>query len=83
MAKKRPTPQVRTGRTVVRMASPAEATVAVREGLEVLEVQRVALLARRDALVVTLRAEGATWREVERLTGCSRPALLKRMGGAA
>lgn len=90
MARKRSTtrsaPQARpSGRPwvdVPLIETPAEALVAVREGLVVLEVQRLALLARREELVVALRAQGMTWREIEGLAGCSRPALVQRVDPA-
>lgn len=53
----------------------------VRDTLAGLDAERRALLVRRDALVRTARASGATWGEVESLAGASRPALLKRGGG--
>jgi len=59
-------------------AGAAEKLLAVRDELAVLDARRAALLVERDRQVKRLRAGGVTWLQVERLAGCSRPALLKR-----
>lgn len=59
--------------------TPAEGLARVRDELAALGARRVVLLAERDALVATVRSAGVAWPEVERLSGCSRPALLKRV----
>ena len=61
-------------------AAPAQELLRVREELRALDVQRARLLSERDRLVKRLRRSGGlTWAQVEELSGCSRPALLKRM----
>lgn len=54
---------------------------AVRDDLAALDAQRRRLVARRDSLVQTLRAGGATWPQLVDAAGASRPALVKRGGG--
>lgn len=61
-------------------AAPAQELLRVREELRALDAQRARLLSERDRLVKRLRRPGGlTWAQVEELSGCSRPALLKRM----
>lgn len=72
-------PQVRSPAVAVpKVVLPAVELAAIRDALADLDRRRSTLLLRRDALVVVLRAEGATWPDLERLAGCSRPAMLKR-----
>lgn len=69
-------------REAARRARPGPAwdgqLADVRARLVRLEATRAGLLAERSALVQQGRSAGATWPTIERLTGVSRPALLKR-----
>lgn len=51
----------------------------VSAALLALEVERAALLARRDLVVDELRALGDDWSAIARRAGVSRQALMKRV----
>jgi len=55
-----------------------EGLEAVAADLRRLEVDRAALVARRDELVAGLRAAGASWDVLAAAAGTTRQALMKR-----
>ena len=78
MAKARGPVRREVVRRVERAETPLAALARLAEELAAVESDRLALLARRDALVVELRASGHSWEDVTTAAGVSRPALLKR-----